>query len=158
MTAPPRALQDRYPEGFARCFGCGRLNREGHLLKTVWESGEGVSRFTPRPEHLSVEGFVYGGLLASLVDCHSMATAAGHSMAGAGLEAGVDETPRFVTGRLEVDYLAPTPIGCELELRGRVVEASTRKAIVESTVTARGVVTARGRVVAVRIPESMQRA
>jgi hypothetical protein len=56
-----------------------------------------------------------------------------------------------------VDYLAPTPLGPELELRGSIAEATPRKAIVEITLSAAGAVTARGRVVAVRMPESMAR-
>ena len=61
---------------------------------------------------------------------------------------------RFVTGSLHVDYLKPTPIGGRLEIRGRVREIKGRKVIVESTVSANGVVTARGEVVAVQMPES----
>lgn len=155
MSGSNAALQDLYPDGFAHCFGCGRDNEHGHRLKTHWIDGEGVARFTPRPEHLSVPGFVYGGLLASLVDCHSMAVAAADRLIRDGKRPGVDETPRFVTGRLEVDYRKPTPIGVELEIRGRVVEAGERKAVVESTVSADGVVTVTGRTVAVRVPDAM---
>jgi acyl-CoA thioesterase FadM len=61
---------------------------------------------------------------------------------------------RFVTGSLHVDYLKPTPIDGALELRGRVKEIRGRKVIVETTVFAQGVATARGEVVAVQMPES----
>lgn len=64
-------------------------------------------------------------------------------------------TPRYVTAALHVNYLRPTPIGVELELRGRVKDASVRKTIVEVTVTADGAVTAQGEVVAVPMPETM---
>jgi acyl-coenzyme A thioesterase PaaI-like protein len=62
---------------------------------------------------------------------------------------------RFVTGSLKVDYLAPTPQGVTLELRGRAVEIKEKKVVVDITVTADGKVCARGQVVAVRMPESM---
>jgi acyl-CoA thioesterase FadM len=65
---------------------------------------------------------------------------------------------RFVTGSLHVDYLKPTPIEGPLEIRGRVKEIKGRKVIVESTVSANGVVTARGEVVAVQMPESFGQA
>jgi acyl-coenzyme A thioesterase PaaI-like protein len=76
MTTPGPALQDFYPEQFAHCYGCGRLNPHGLQIKTRWEGEEAVARFLPRPEHIAVPGFVYGGLIASLVDCHSIGTAA----------------------------------------------------------------------------------
>jgi acyl-CoA thioesterase FadM len=59
---------------------------------------------------------------------------------------------RFVTASLHVDYLRPTPIHCELEIRGRVVEISGRRVTVEASVRAEGVETARGRIVAVQMP------
>ena len=45
---------------------------------------------------------------------------------------------RFVTGSLHVDYLKPTPLAGELELRGRVKEIKGRKVVVETTVLAGG--------------------
>src|SRR5437588_9721326 len=103
------ALQDLYPDDFAHCFGCGRLNPRGHHIRAEWQAGEGVGSFTPPPDQIALPGFVYGGLLASLVDCHAMATAAGASMVADGQTPGVDPTPRFVTASLQVDYLRPTP-------------------------------------------------
>jgi acyl-CoA thioesterase FadM len=61
---------------------------------------------------------------------------------------------RFVTGSLHVDFLKPTPLDATLELRGRVKEIKGRKVVVETTVLAHGVATARGEVVAVQMPES----
>lgn len=60
---------------------------------------------------------------------------------------------RFVTGSLQVRYLAPTPLGRELVIRGRVQEIRGRKVIIESTVLADDVVTVRGEVIAVRMPD-----
>jgi acyl-coenzyme A thioesterase PaaI-like protein len=157
MDASSPYVQDHYPDDYAHCFGCGRSSPTGHRLKTRWGNGEGISRYTPGPDQLSVPGFVYGGLVASLVDCHAMATAAADAEARGGRAIGEAPAPRFVTASLEVDFLKPTPIGVELVVRGRVREAGERKAIVEVTVEAAGVVTARGEVVAVRIPDSMRR-
>jgi acyl-coenzyme A thioesterase PaaI-like protein len=64
---------------------------------------------------------------------------------------------RYVTASLHVDYLKPTPLGVELEIRGRVEEITDRKVVVDETVSAGGEITARGRVVAVRMPEGMIR-
>jgi acyl-coenzyme A thioesterase PaaI-like protein len=98
---------------------------------------------------------VYGGLLASLVDCHAMATAAAATEAAAGRDIGAGPAPRFVTAALHVDYLKPTPHGVELEIRGRVRQLGERKVVVAATVAAGGAVTVRGEVVAVRIPAAM---
>ncbi len=66
-----------------------------------------------------------------------------------------DEVPRFVTAALHVEYLRPTPLGPVLEVRGIVREATERKVVVEATVSADGEITARGTVVAVRMPDAM---
>lgn len=151
------AVQDHYPDDVAHCYGCGRLNGSGIQLKSRDEGDESVARYTPRPEHTAVPGFVYGGLIASLIDCHSMGTAAIAAIKRDGKRVGDGPAPRFVTGALNVQYLKPTPIGVELEVRGRVKEAGERKFTIEATVSANGVVTARGDVVAVRMPETMAR-
>ena len=150
------AIQDFYPDDFAQCCGCGRLNAKGHALKSFVDGEETVARFTPLPHQISVPGFVYGGLLASLVDCHAMATAAAAAELAAGRQIGEGPAPRFVTAVLHVEYLKPTPFGVELEIRGRVTERSERKGVVAVTVSAAGVLTVRGNVVAVRIPQSME--
>jgi acyl-coenzyme A thioesterase PaaI-like protein len=155
MNAP--AIQDLYPEDFAHCFGCGRANPLGHQLKSFPEGNETVARFTPAAHHIAVPGFVYGGLLASLADCHAMASAAAAAEQAAGRRIGDGPAPRFVTAALRVDYLQPTPLGGELEIRGRVTERSEKKAVVAITIAAAGVITVRAEAVAVRIPKSMAR-
>ena len=152
-----KAVQDFYPDDFAHCYGCGRLNAEGLHLRTVWDGEETVARFTPRPEHMAMPGFVYGGLIASLIDCHAMGTASAAAERAAGRAIGEAASPRFVTASLKVDFLKPTPLGPELQIRGRIIERSERKAIISATVTAGGVVTAKGEIVAVRRPETMAR-
>lgn len=145
------AFQDRYPEELSHCYGCGRLNPDGLQLKSYWDGDETVARFRPRPTHLAVPGYVYGGLLASLIDCHST----GSASAAAGRAHRGQAPPRFVTASLHVDYLRPTPIDAELEIRGVIKELKEKKVVVSATVSADGVVCARGEVVAVRMPENM---
>lgn len=149
------SIQELYPADFAHCYGCGKLNPHGLHLESAWEGDEVVARFTPQPQHISVPGFVYGGLIASLIDCHAMATAAAHAERLAGREVGEVAMPRYVTAALHVDYLLPTPLGPELVVRGLVRETGRRKIVVGVTVWAAGRETARGEVVAVPIPEAM---
>ncbi len=149
------AIQDLYPDDFAHCYGCGRLNPDGLHIRTEWTGDEGVARLQPAERYLALPGFVYGGLVASLVDCHGIGTAAAAAMLEDGLRPGQDPSPRFVTASLRVDDLRPPPMGAALTARARPLEVKGRKVVVEVTVSADGVETARGRVVAVRVPESM---
>jgi acyl-coenzyme A thioesterase PaaI-like protein len=154
MTRTP-AIQDDYPADVAHCYGCGRLNEHGHQLKTVWDGEETVSRFTPEPFHTAIPGYVYGGLIASLIDCHGTGTAAAVAQRAEGVEIGAGSAPRFVTASLKVEFLKPTPLGPELVVRGHAVERTERKVVVEATVSAAGDECAHGVVVAVRMPEHM---
>ena len=151
-----RAFQDHYPDDLSHCYGCGRLNADGFQLKSRWDGDETVAVFTPRPYHTAIPGYVYGGLIASLIDCHGTGTAAAAAARAAGR--GLDTEPafRFVTASLHVDYLQPTPIGVPLEIRGRVKEIKGRKVVVSATLSAQGRVCARGEVVAVQMPEHMR--
>ena len=148
------AVQDHYPDSFAQCYGCGTLNEHGLHIKTYWDGQEGVCRFTPKPHHIAVPGFVYGGLIASLVDCHCIGTAAAAYHRALGNTEDTDPVPRFVTGSLHVDYLKPTPLGPELELRATVKEIKGRKVVVTCGVFVESVECARGEVVAIQMPEN----
>lgn len=151
-----KAFQDYYPDDLAHCYGCGRLNERGLHLKTYWDGDESVTRFTPGPHHIAIPGYVNGGLLASLLDCHGTGTAAAAAYRAEGR--GWDTAPphRFVTASLRVDFLKPTPLGVELEVRGRVKEIRGRKVVVEATISAAGQATVRGEIVAVEMPERMR--
>ena len=150
-----KAFQDYYSEDFSHCYGCGRLNEHGLQIKSYWDGEESVARFLPDEHHIAIPGFVYGGLIASLIDCHCVGTAAAATYRAQ--DRGMDTEPglRFVTASLKVDYLAPTPLGVELEIRGKVVEIKGKKVVVEARVLADDKTCATGNVVAVRLPETM---
>ncbi len=150
-----KAVQDYYPEQLSYCYGCGRLNEQGHQIKSYWDGEETIAHFTPRPYHIAIPGYVYGGLVASLIDCHGTGTAALAAYRNEGREPGTEPAFRFVTASLQVDYLRPTPLGPELELRGKIIEIKGRKVISEITLSANGEVTARGKVIAVQMPENL---
>jgi len=148
-----KAVQHYYPDAFAHCYGCGTLNEHGLHIETYWDGNVGVCRFTPKPHHIAVPGFVYGGLIASLIDCHCIGTAAVAHHRARGKTEDADPVPRFVTGSLHVDYLKPTPLGPELELRATVKEIKGRKVLVTCGVHVDGVQCARGEVVAIEMPD-----
>ena len=149
------AFQDYYPDDVSHCYGCGRLNADGLQLKSHWEGEETVAIFQPRPQHTAIPGYVYGGLVASLIDCHSTGTASAAAYQAAGRALGSDPPFRFVTASLHVDYLKPTPMGVPLEIRGQIEEVKGRKVVINTTVSAEGVLCARGQVVAVQMPDHM---
>ncbi|MFZ7112228.1 MAG: PaaI family thioesterase [Desulfatiglandales bacterium] len=150
-----KAFQDHYPDNLSHCYGCGRLNGEGLQIKSYWDGEETLCLFEPRTYHTALPEYVYGGLIASLIDCHSTGTASACAYRAEGR--GMDTQPplRFMTASLHVDFVRPTPIGVPLEIRGRAREIKGRKVVVESKLSANGEVCARGEVVAVQIPERL---
>ncbi len=152
-TTTDEVFQNFYPENQSYCYGCGRLNTDGLHIQTRWDGEESLSVFTPRPYHIALPGYVYGGLIASLIDCHGTGTAAAASYRAEGRAMNTLPPFRFVTASLKVDFLKPTPLGIPLVIRGRVMEIKGRKVTMAMTVTADEVLCARGEVIAVRIPE-----
>ncbi len=141
------SLQDRYaPETI--CFGCGPANASGLRIKSRVEGEDVVLDWTPQTHHEAFPGFVNGGIIGVLFDCHCNWTAAYHLMRKAGAA-----TPPFtVTAEYAVKLRRPTPSGGPLRLRARVVESTDDRAVVESTLEADGQVRAscRGTFVAVK--------
>ena len=154
-----RPVQDFYPQKWSHCYGCGRLNEHGLHVQTSWlddQAGTSRSRFTPEAYHVSLPGFVYGGLLASLIDCHGTGTATLAAYRAEQRPLGSLPQPRFVTGSLHVDNLRPTPL-TTLTLIGRIKEASSRdgrvyKVAVDVELLADGRECVRGHVVAILAP------
>lgn len=150
-----KAFQDYYPDEVSHCYGCGRLNEHGHQIKSYWDGDETVCTFQPHSYHTAIPGYVYGGLIASLVDCHGTGTAAAAMYRDQGRDMDTLPALRFMTASLHVDYLKPTPIDGPLELRGVVREIKGRKVVVAIDVLAKGEVCARGEVIAVLAPEEL---
>ncbi|MHA2037716.1 MAG: PaaI family thioesterase [Promethearchaeota archaeon] len=139
------------------CYGCGRLNEVGMKIKSYWDESENksIAKFTPKSFYTAFPGFVYGGLLASLIDCHGTGTAAAAAYKSEGRDMGTDPELRYVTASIHVDYLKPTPIDQELELIGEVKEIKGKKVIVEVKLFANHQLCVKGEVIAVKIPENM---
>ena len=150
-----KSFQEYYPETMAHCYGCGTLNEHGHQVRSYWDGEESVCHFLPKPYHIAIPGYVYGGLLASLIDCHGTGTAAAAAYRAEQRAMDTEPALRFLTASLHVDYLKPTPLNIVLELRGVVKEIKGRKVIVEIRVIANGIITAHGEVVAVQVPEHL---
>lgn len=150
-----KAFQDFYSEQSSHCYGCGRLNELGLQIKSYWDGDETVCYFQPRPYHTAIPGYVYGGLIASLIDCHSTGSAAAAAFRAAGRSMDTLPALRYLTASLHVDYLRPTPIDTLLEVRSSIKEIKGRKIVVSSMLFARGDLCAKGEVVAVQMPDHL---
>jgi acyl-coenzyme A thioesterase PaaI-like protein len=147
------AIQDRFKDN--HCFGCGADNPLGMQIKSHWDGKVSICTYTPRPEQSAgPTHFLYGGTIASLIDCHSVGTAIANYYDLEGRELGSDPEIWCVTGRLTVNYLKPTPIDKPVELRAVVAECAEKKTILRCTLSSADEVTAEGEVVAIKVPYS----
>jgi len=150
-----KAFQDYYPDDLSHCYGCGRLNKDGLQIKSYWDGEESVCIHQPDPRYMAVPGMVYGGLIASLIDCHSTGTAAAAKYRAENRDMDTLPPIRFLTASLYVNYLLPTPLDGPLEIRGKLKEIKGRKVVIESKLMAKGQVCATGEVIAVQVPEDL---
>lgn len=148
-----KAIQDLYPDNLAYCFGCGKNNKEGLQLKTYLEGNETIAHFKPEQRYIALPGFVYGGLIASLLDCHGTGSAAAFVCQTENIpfEAPIDV--RCVTASLKIDYKAMTPMDVELELKGKLRSIEGRKIWVDMTLSADGKLCATGEILAIRLKD-----
>jgi acyl-coenzyme A thioesterase PaaI-like protein len=142
------ALQDRYaPNG--TCFGCGPKNPNGLRVKShVRDDGSVVMTWRASKEHEAYEGALSGGIIGTLMDCHSNWTATYHLMR----KSGADTPPCTVTAEYAIKLRRPTPTDGEIEIVAHPVEVGDDRAIVEAELVAGGRTTAtcRGTFVAVK--------
>lgn len=149
------AIQDEYADDSAWCYGCGRLNESGHHFRTRWNGEKTITEYTPKKEHTAIPGFVYGGVLASLIDCHGTGSASLALYRKNGHEPGDGvEPPRFVTASLHVDFMKPTPQHVSLNAIGTVEEIHPKKWKVHIEVFAGEKRVVKGEVVAVVMPKN----
>lgn len=146
------AIQDRM-NSFGTCFGCGTHNEHGFKIKSHWNGSEAVATWQPQPHHTGGPGMLYGGIIASLIDCHCGAAAIAAAYQAEGREIGSHPLIHYVTAYLNVTYLRPTPVAGPVELRARVTALEGRKALLECTLGVAGRECARAESLFVRIPD-----
>lgn len=162
MEQKQQSFQEQFAAlGIEHCWGCGVANKHGLRLKSYWDAAgsngedstaQAICVWQPQPYHIAVPGVVNGGILATLIDCHSAATACADAYRAAGRPIAPGGEPLlYLTARLDVSYLRPTPADGPLKLRARVVERGERRTTVEcAVISASGVESARGIVVCAR--------
>jgi len=148
-----KAFQDYYPDDFNHCYGCGGLNEHGHQIKSYWDGEEAVAEFEPKSYHTSLPGYVYGGLIASLIDCHSTGTAAAALYRKENRPMDTEPVFRCVTASLHVDYLKPLPLNGKIKLRAVVKQIEGNRVTIKVDMFGMDELCARGEVVAVAVGE-----
>lgn len=152
-----KAIQDRLPDN--HCYGCGPDNPAGMRIKSFYDGRISRCEYQPRPEQCAgPKQFVYGGTIASLIDCHCVGTSMAAHYVREGREVGEGEPIWCVTGRLSVNFLKPTPIDRPIRLEASLESISDRKATLRCRVFSGDIQTAEGEVIAIRVPADWRNA
>ncbi len=109
------------------CFGCGSANPAGLHIHSYWDGIEAICRWQPEKIHEGWQGVTCGGIIATLIDCHSMATAMATAIRNEKRSLKSEPYYRFATGAMNIKYLKPTNNNSELELRAQVTEIKNDK-------------------------------
>jgi acyl-coenzyme A thioesterase PaaI-like protein len=145
-----RAFQDQ--GAVSHCHGCGADNDKGLRIKSYWHGDEAIATWHAQPHHCGgTKQNLNGGIIASLIDCHSLNLAIASAYRAE--QRPIGSTPRigYVTAHMNVSYLKPTPIDQPVELRARIVKTEGRKAWISCTLSVAGEVRATGEVLGVRV-------
>lgn len=148
-----RAFQDLFSHDVSHCWGCGCHNEHGLQIKSYWaENGEEtICVWQPGEHHTAAwPDVLSGGIISSLIDCHSVCTAMMAAYRAEGREPEGEPSIIYITASLQVSYLKPTPMKHPVMLRARIKETQRRKMIVQCSLFSRGEECARGEVIAVR--------
>jgi acyl-coenzyme A thioesterase PaaI-like protein len=133
VTAERVSVQESlYPE--LTCFGCGHANPDGFHLRSYVDGDVVVADFTPAPEHDNGFGFVNGGIITTVLDCHGAAVVMWEA-AQRGWEAAPGAPVPFITAGFEVRFLRPTPLGPTVHLVASPEGVDESQIVVRSELT-----------------------
>src|SRR5438034_5872014 len=127
MTEP--SLQRRFSPD-SRCFGCGPANAQGLRIESHeagGSDGELIADWQPLPYHAAFDGILNGGIIGTLLDCHSNWTAAIRLMRDRDMAG----PPGCVTADYAIRLRRPTPIDLPLRLRARPIENTAEQVFVD---------------------------
>lgn len=134
------------------CYGCGPANERGLQVKSRWDGEDAVGAWTAEPHHCGgTREVVNGGVIATLLDCHSMNLAIARAYRDEGRPIGSAPRVFFVTASMTINYRRPTPLGKPLELRASIRKVQGRKTFLTCTLSCEREVCAEAEVLAVRI-------
>jgi len=103
------------PSHYSRCYGCGPDHHTGlHLVAVADEGLALTASFTVTDMHQGAPGLAHGGILSTAIDD------------ALGSLNWLLSSPA-VTGRLEMDFRRPVPVGATLHIRAEVLGVKGRK-------------------------------
>ena len=151
-----KAIQDYYPDSFANCFGCGRNNSHGLHTKTHWdpESETGICRFKPKEYHCGYKVVFHGGLISSVIECNSVATAIAATYEAEDLDPENDHV-FYVLGSINARFIRPIPIDSEVFVQAQVIRLEEKKAVCEVSVIANETQCSKAETVVIRVPNRL---
>lgn len=127
-----RSIQETFwPDGI--CFGCGPANEKGLHIRSFPEGGRVIATWRPGSHHQAFPNILNGGIIGTLLDCHSAATA-WWSLTDGGKEPG----PNMVTAEYSIRLLRPTPVDADITLIGETLRIEGRRAVVAGRIEAGG--------------------
>jgi len=137
------------------CFGCGVKNEHGLQIKSFPVDGKVICDWQPEPHHCAGTTFMNGGIIATILDCHMGCAAIQGLHKEVGESEGVEPVNlHCVTGNLNVNYLAPTPMDDAVHLEAWTTRVEGKKVFVEATLTAKGTITANATALFIRVDRS----
>ncbi|MFW9908198.1 MAG: PaaI family thioesterase [Candidatus Thorarchaeota archaeon] len=149
-----KAIQDGWHEIGSYCWGCGRNNEHGLRLKSFWRGDEVIATWQPQEYHMAFPGVLNGGIIATLIDCHSLNMANAAACRAEGREYDADPLSGFVTGSLFIKLLKPTPVDVPVTLRARIKEMNERKITITCKLYSDEMECAEGELIAIRVGRS----
>jgi len=150
MSGP--SLQELWSSNdYSSCFGCGPENLHGLRIQSFWDGKEGVCRWRAEPHHKGINGFLNGGIIATLIDCHSFWTGLAALCQQEGTPLGKGEPRKMLTGAMTIKYLHPISVDAEIELRAHLSTIGKRSRVVACSLTVAGKECAHGEVTLVLV-------
>lgn len=153
MNHEQQAIQDQIKDN--HCYGCGADNPKGLQIKSYWQAdGSTVCYYSPQPHQCAGPlRYLNGGVIATLIDCHSIGTALANAYRSEGRDIGTGATIWYVTGQMNISYKRPTEIKREVKLVATVREAAAKKTIVDCQLFSDDNLAAEAEVIAIRVPD-----
>jgi len=127
------SLQETYAPTSV-CFGCGPANPQGLHIRSFVQGDVVVAEWKAEAYHEAFPGTLNGGIIGTLLDCHSNWTGAWHLMRHKGLS----HPPCTVTAEYSIKLQRPTPTKGPIELTATIVDLKGDRAIVEAKLVAQG--------------------
>jgi acyl-coenzyme A thioesterase PaaI-like protein len=134
------------------CHGCGADNAKGFRIKSYWDGDEAIATWKPQPHHCGgSKEILNGGIIASLIDCHSLNLAIAHAYRAEQRPIGSAPRIGYVTANINISYVKPVPIHQPVQLRAKIDKLEGRKAWINCTLSTAGELRATGEVMGIRV-------